>query len=306
MEETQTPPPQVSVLIVCYNRAAALDRCLKALEQSEGRETFEIIVVDNGSLDGSAAVAAEFPAVTLLRLPRNFGLTKALNIAMRTAKAELFLLLNPRTEVQAGTVTGLAAPLAEQSDAVAVCPLLVTPEGRPALQLFRLPRPETVAALARAGAFQPADAPEGAGDLAAVEFAGFAALMIRGYFLKALRYIDERYAHAWADAEVAVQIRRAGRKTLLAGGVRAVWHQEDDLRPTMPADALALLAADWALGAATLAGKHFGFAAGLKVRLATLAAWALAIFRFRDVGFSLRRFMCLLSGRKIDGTQTSM
>jgi GT2 family glycosyltransferase len=295
MEETQTTP-QVSVLIVSYNRAAALRRCLAALEQSAGRETFEIVVVDNGSQDDSVAVIAGFPNVTPLHLPRNFGFTKALNIGMRTAKGEFFFFLNPRTEVLPDTISSLAAQLAQQPEAVAVSPLLVTPDGEPAPHLYRLPQVQTAGALARAGAFEGAALPQTGEDAAAVEFAGFAALMVRAYFLKGLRYIDERYAQSWADAEIAAQIRRAGRKTLLIPAVRATWHGEDELRASMPPQALALLAADWKLGAAAFAGKHFGYAAGLKVRIASALG---ALFSFQ-----IRQFTYLLSGQKIDGTQT--
>ncbi|MGE5645599.1 MAG: glycosyltransferase family 2 protein [Acidobacteriota bacterium] len=292
MEETQTTP-QVSVLIVSYNRAEALRRCLAALERSAGRETFEIVVVDNGSQDGSVGVIAEFPNVTPLHLPRNFGFTKALNIGMRTAKGEFFFFLNPRTEVLADTVSTLAAQLAAQPDAVAVSPLL---DG--ASHLYKLPRPENVGALAGAGAFEEAAIETGGDTPVEVEFAGFAALMVRAYFLKGLRYIDERYAQSWADAEIAAQIRRAGRKTLLVPAARATWHSEDDLRETMPPQAVALLESDWKLGAAAFAGKHFGYAAGLKVRIAS-ALGALAAFQ-------IRRFTYLLSGQKIDGTQNVM
>jgi GT2 family glycosyltransferase len=280
------------VLVVSYNDAGALRRCLAALEQSADREKFEIVVVDNGSQDGSEEVPAEFEKVTALRLPRNFGFVKALNIGMRTGKGEFFLFLNPRTEVAADTVSALAARLEQEPAAVAVCPALSTPGGEPAPQLFKLPRPETMGAIAAAGRF------EAAGETETVEFASFAALMVRSYFLKGLRYIDERYALSWADAEVAAQICRVGKKTLLAPGVRAVWHAEDDLRASMPAAPLALLAADWALGAATFAGKHFGFAAGLKLRIGTALS---ALFSFQ-----LRRFSYLVSGQRIDGTQSSM
>jgi GT2 family glycosyltransferase len=161
-----------------------------------------------------------------------------------------------------------------------------------------LPRPESIGAIAAAGRFETAAMPEDAGETVPVEFGGFAALMVRSYFLKGLRFIDERYAQSWADAEVAFQIRRSGKTTLLAPGVRAIWHAEDDLRDSMPAAALALLAADWVLGAATFADKHFGFASGLKVRIG--AAFA-ALFSLQ-----LRRFIHLVNGQRIDGTQGSM
>jgi GT2 family glycosyltransferase len=297
MEETPVPL-RTSVLIVSYNMAEALRRCLTALDQSTGRESFEIIVVDNGSADGSLAVIDSFPKVTTLRLPRNFGFVKALNIGMRTAKAEFFLFLNPKTEVLPDTVAALTALLDQAPDAVAVSPALTTPDGQPAGILYKLPGSANLRAVAAAGAFEAAPVPKGGAETVPVEFAGFAALLVRGYFLKGLRHIDERYAHSWADAEVAIQIRRAGKKTLFAPGVHAIWHPEDSLTRTMPAPVLDLLAADWTLDAATYGSKHFGFMAGLKVRL--LGALS-ALFSAR-----LRLFSYLAGGQKIDGTQTTM
>jgi len=278
--------------------AAALRRCLDALARSAERESFEIIVVDNGSEDDSTSVTNSFPSVTPLRLPRNFGFVKALNIAMRTAKGEFFLFLNPKTEVQPDTVSALTAKLERSADAVAVSPALMAPDGQPASRLYRLPRAQDLRRTARAGEFQPAAAPESTSETTAVEFAGFAALIVRGYFLKGLRYIDERYAQSWADAEIALQIRRAGKKTLFSPDVRAVWHAEDDLRQSMPAAPRDLLAAEWILGAATYGAKHFGFMTGLKVRLAGILS---ALFSFR-----LRRLGYLVSTQKIDGTQSVM
>ncbi|HTP88733.1 MAG TPA: glycosyltransferase, partial [Bryobacteraceae bacterium] len=70
--------PRVTAIISTYNQAAALRRCLKALEASDERQLIEIIVMDNGSRDDTAEVELEFPEVTFLRLPKYFGRTKAL------------------------------------------------------------------------------------------------------------------------------------------------------------------------------------------------------------------------------------
>src|ERR1035441_2327902 len=90
-------PPRVSVVVVSRNRAALLQRCLGSLEQSDARPTLQVIVVDNGSSDGSAQLESAFPAAQFIPLPKNFGLTKALNIGWRAADAPyLFFLLPPR------------------------------------------------------------------------------------------------------------------------------------------------------------------------------------------------------------------
>src|ERR1035438_2845919 len=83
-QEEQPPAPKVTALIYSYNRAAALRRCIAALERSTGRASLEILVVDKGSQDESPNLDSEFPNTTFLRLPRNFGNTKALNIGMHT------------------------------------------------------------------------------------------------------------------------------------------------------------------------------------------------------------------------------
>src|SRR5579884_2662932 len=122
--ETAYAQPRVTALVVSYYNVEALRRCITALEKSKDREALEIIVVDKGSQDGSANIDSEFPNITVLRLPRNFGNTKALNIGMRTAAAELVFFLVPEVEVSPKAVVRLANRLNDDSDAVAVCPVL--------------------------------------------------------------------------------------------------------------------------------------------------------------------------------------
>src|SRR6476469_9014738 len=107
MEES-APALKITALILSYNSAAALRRCLTALEASQGREQLQILVVDCGSVDGSPTLDREFPGITIMRLPRNFGATKALNIGMRTAAADYIFMLAPEVIVEPGTVMALA------------------------------------------------------------------------------------------------------------------------------------------------------------------------------------------------------
>jgi hypothetical protein len=160
-EEREQAPPQVSVLVVSEDNAPALRRCLQALEGSVERERFEILVIDNGSQDESPRLDTEFPGATFLRLPRRFGVVKALNIGMRTAKGEFFPLSGARG--RGGPGDGLEAGRLSRRRVRrhAVCPLLVDAEGKPSEQFYRLPDAAGALRAARRGRWEPVTAPKG-------------------------------------------------------------------------------------------------------------------------------------------------
>jgi len=264
------------VVVVSRNRAERLRRCLESLENSEGRETLQIIVVDNGSSDGSAQLDADFPRAQFIRLPKNFGLTKAMNIGWRAADAQYVFFLHDDTEVNPGAVMRLAEVLDSTPDAAAVCPLLVEGDGRPAPQLGSLP-PDGTWRAAQPSASGPV----------AVEFPRGAALMIRVFVIRAIRQIDERYGQFGSDADLAAQIRNASKRILLVGDAR-VRHHGSEAYAT-------LVRADFLLGRAVFLGKYQGFGAGLRARLASVFG---PLFSFR-----LGELRYTLAGQKIDGTQ---
>ncbi|HUP05147.1 MAG TPA: glycosyltransferase, partial [Bryobacteraceae bacterium] len=115
--ELEPQPPRASVVVVSHNRAERLRRCLESLEKSEGRDSIQIIVVDNASRDGAAQLDADFPKVQFLRLPKNFGLTKAMNLGWRAADSPYVLFLHDDTEVPPGAVMRLAEALDSHAEA---------------------------------------------------------------------------------------------------------------------------------------------------------------------------------------------
>src|ERR1700689_2159906 len=104
-------------------------------------DTHRIIVVDNGSRDGAEALPDEFPAVRFSRLPKNFGLTKALNIGLRSVEGEYILCLHDDVRITGEAVTRLADFLESRPDVGGVCPLLTDAAGNPVPQLRNLPNP---------------------------------------------------------------------------------------------------------------------------------------------------------------------
>jgi len=298
------PPPRVSAIIVAYNQAADLRRCLDALGKSKDRERLEILVMDNGSFDATREIDAEYSDVTVLRLPKNFGRTRAMNILTRTAKAELLFFIDPGVEVQRDTVTALADALEANEQAAAVVPLIVDETGNTAAAYRKLPN---ASAFARAWNDEDgfvAEAIDAKAESQKVEYVSFDALMITKYFVRGLNYLDDRYGEHWADAELSWQIRRAGRSILVLPRVRVLRFGE---RPAPRSSAArAALAVDRGSGAAAFIGKHSGFVAGLLFRLRLALSALGSALVFREPGYNFSRFFGVLSGGKIDGNQSAI
>ncbi len=247
----------------------------------------EILVVDCGSHDESPQLDSEFSGVTILRLPRYFGRTKALNIGTRTAAGEYLFFLTPEVEVLPTTVPSLLARLESDSEAVAVAPLLLDTDSTQAVEFYRLPTPETGVELTPVVIDKTAEA-------FPVEYATFDALLVRKYFVRGINYLDERYGEFFSDAELCYQIRRAARKTLVLPGVTALYTRCSPYS----ASSATILMADKIHGAAVYFGKHYGFVTGLLFRIKAMLK---ALFTMR---FSL--FAAVVSWTKIDGSQTSI
>ncbi len=90
--------PLASIIIPHYNGKQHLETCLGSLRRQTVTD-FEVLLVDNGSTDGSQAYTrAEFPEVRLIELGRNQGFTGACNAGFAAATSPILILLNNDTE----------------------------------------------------------------------------------------------------------------------------------------------------------------------------------------------------------------
>lgn len=97
---------KLSVVIVNYNVKHFIEQCLFSVLKASQNLEVEIFVVDNNSVDGSVSLIREkFPQVYLISNKTNTGFSVANNQALRMAKGEYVLLLNPDTVVQEDTFT---------------------------------------------------------------------------------------------------------------------------------------------------------------------------------------------------------
>ncbi len=96
--------PDVSVVVVSFNTRDLLRECLQTVYREEG-VSYEVIVVDNASRDGSwAMVAEEFPSAITIQVGANAGFAAANNMAFRRARGRYVALLNSDAFLTPGTL----------------------------------------------------------------------------------------------------------------------------------------------------------------------------------------------------------
>lgn len=121
---------RASIIIVNWNTRELLSRCLASIYAHPPARDLEVIVVDNASSDGSAAMIREdFPQVTLLVNEHNAGFAAANNRGIRQSSGTSVLLLNSDTEVRAGALETLLQFMEANPRAGAAGARLLNPDG---------------------------------------------------------------------------------------------------------------------------------------------------------------------------------
>jgi GT2 family glycosyltransferase len=129
---------ELSIVVLSWNTRELTLACLDSIARALGTPgaadaalAFEVIVVDNGSDDGTAdAVRARFPWVDVVALPGNLGFSAGNNVGLRRARGPVALLLNSDTVVNRDAVVRCLAFLAAEPRAGVVGPQLLHPDGR--------------------------------------------------------------------------------------------------------------------------------------------------------------------------------
>jgi N-acetylglucosaminyl-diphospho-decaprenol L-rhamnosyltransferase len=206
---------QSAIYIPNFDGKRWLPRTLQSLRGQT--ERLEVVVVDNGSTDGSAAAArADFPEVTVLELGENVGFGPALNRAVETHPADGIVLLNSDVECEPGFCAALLAGLDDGIEMVAAVllqeqePGLIDSAGVVAdhtLMGFDYRHGEPVSVLA--GAADPLGPTGGAG-------------LYRRSAWERVGGFDERIFLYYEDLDLALRIAAGGGRCRLAPGARAL------------------------------------------------------------------------------------
>lgn len=213
---------ELSVVIVNYNGGDIVETCVGSLYENLTHRAFEVIVVDNGSSDGSPErIAAAFPQVRLIRRDLNVGLAKALNQGAAAMRGRYLLSLDDGTRVLPGAIDSLLDFLEEHTAAGAAGARLYDPDMTVQPVARRFPHPlnaifgrRSIAAklfpnsslLKRYLMTEFSDSKEPF----EVEWTSSAALMVRRSAIDEVGAMDPRYFVYWADADWCFRLRKAG------------------------------------------------------------------------------------------------
>ncbi len=221
----------LSIVIVSYNAGASLEQCLRSLGPAAGDIGWEVIVVDNASVDGTPGrLKSESPGVQLVENETNLGFGKGFNQGAARAKAPFVLSLNGDAVPEPGSLSILVEEMRRTPRAAATGPQLLRPNGQSAVSVFRFPtllRPTFDTRLARIFAGERFSLGYPAGDSrledgGAVDWLSGACLLFRKEALDDIGYLDERYFMYFEDVDACRRLWDVGWEVIYCPRARVV------------------------------------------------------------------------------------
>jgi GT2 family glycosyltransferase len=211
--------PPVTVIILNWNAEQFLGPCLTAL-LSQDYPQYQVVVVDNGSTDGSVAlVRQQFPAVSVIEHGQNSGFAAGNNVALRQLGTPIAVLLNPDVVAADGWLSRLIAPfLTDERIGVVGCKLYYG-DGRTIQHAGGILRPPQ-AIPDHYGVNQPDD---GQWDQPRdVDYVTGAAMAVRKTVLDQIGLLDEGYFLYFEEADLCWRAKKAGYRVVYEPGATAV------------------------------------------------------------------------------------
>jgi GT2 family glycosyltransferase len=217
---------ELSIIVVSFNARADLARCLESLHTSSPRVPHEIIVVDNGSGDGSPASARQWRDVRVIETGENLGFARATNVGIRASSGTNLLLLNSDTIMPANAIDRLLSALSRHPDTAVVGPRIVDAEGRAELSfgpmmgpLNDLRQKRLVDGHARMRHAATRQVEQMTRREQYPDWVSGACLLVRRVDAEAVGLLDERYFMYTEDVDFCAAIRARGRRILFTPDV---------------------------------------------------------------------------------------
>ncbi len=278
--------PDVSVVVVNWNTARMLQRCLASLETERGTAGLEVIVVDNGSTDGSQdLVLKTFPEAQLIANRENRGFSIANNQGVAASVARYVFLLNSDTEVEAGSMRALIDYGDANPSAGIVGPQLLNFDGslQPSGRGFPTPL-STVAMLFGLDRLMSRPRYRTRRDYsmpAVVDEVSGAAMLVRREAIERVGGLDESFAWGYEDVDLCRRVQRAGWSVHYFPGAK-IRHEWGGSRRLAPSSTVLSAIA----GRRHYFAKHHGSASGQLVMAATFVSHLIrsAVFALGSLG----------------------
>ncbi len=232
---------KLSVVIVNYNVKHFLEQCLHSVyKAAKGIET-EIFVADNNSVDGSARLIREkFPNLVYIENTKNVGFSKANNQAIRLAKGEFILLLNPDTVVEEDTFRKVVSFMETHPDAGGLGVKMIDGKGNFLPESKRgLPTPEVafykmfgISKLfprsKRFGRYHLSYLDEN--EVHSVDVLAGAFMLLRKETLDKIGLLDETFFMYGEDIDLSYRITKAGYKNYYFPGTTIIHYKGESTK----------------------------------------------------------------------------
>jgi GT2 family glycosyltransferase/Tfp pilus assembly protein PilF len=215
--------PLISIIILCYNKAEYTEKCLASLFQHDEMVPYEVIVLDNASVDDSPFLLETYSRrITFVRSDINLGFVIGNNEAARHAQGDYLLFLNNDTVVTKGWLAELYACFQLYPDTGAAGAMLLYPDGR-------LQEAGGIIFQDGTGWNYGRNASPSASSFQftrEVDYCSGAALMVRRDLYEKIGGFDRRFAPAYyEDTDLCFSIRKLGYRVRYCPHARVFHHE---------------------------------------------------------------------------------
>jgi GT2 family glycosyltransferase len=228
---------KLSIIITSWNTKKLLNACLASIQSYPPKCSFEIVVVDNASADGSAEmVENDFPDVRLIKSSVNTGYAGGNNLGFKHAEGEHILLLGSDTEVFPGTIQTMIDALDAKPQAGIISCRLELPGGELQHSCKRFPSVLNAIAMYSSlhflnqkylmSAFDHSNEKE-------IDQPDATCILIRRSALQDFIF-DERYAILYNDVDLCQRVKRQGWKIIFIPNARVIHHGSQSTKQAPP------------------------------------------------------------------------
>jgi N-acetylglucosaminyl-diphospho-decaprenol L-rhamnosyltransferase len=262
---------ELSFCVVNTNGGPLLARCLDAIERTAPNDVdYEVLVLDNASVDGSAETARGRPRVRLIELERRTGKAANDSTLLQAANGRFCLLLNEDAELCDGAPQALLEALWRHPRAACAGAQLLAPDGTPQPCAWRLPTLGT----ALAGAFfvhRIATVVSHGSATREVGWMQSSALLVRREAAEQIGWFDPDFFVYSDETDFQKRLHDAGWRVLYVPGARAIHHEQ----LSTDTAAAARRITEFHRGRDRYMRKHHSAIVALATRI--LTAWAYAV-----------------------------